>query len=102
MFPEPRLVYHYSDTVDLFAGGEIVGGGYKTDNRNVDPSRLSGAVVTYSETRAGAGVTWKARPLTVELAGGYTLQSQFYFNRAIQTFSAHPAPYIRLTASLDF
>ena len=102
VFPEPRLVYHYSDTLDIFAGGELVGGGYKTDNREVNPSRLSGAVVTYNESRAGAGVTWNVKPLTVELVGGYTVQSQFYYNRAPQTFSAHPAPYVRLTARLDF
>ena len=102
VFPEPRLIYHCCKDADLFVGGELNGGGYKTDNRNVTPGRLSGAVVTYDQERAGAGFSWKVNPLTIEVAGGYTLQSQFYFNRAIQTFSAHPAPYIRLTARLDF
>jgi len=102
VFPEPRLVYHCSNDLDFFAGGELDGGGYKTDNRNVNPGKLSGAVVTFGEERAGAGFTWKAKPFSVELSGGYTLESQFYYNRAIQTFSAHPAPYIRATARLDF
>lgn len=102
VYPEPRLVYHYNKDVDFFAGGEIDGGGYKTDHREVSPSKLSGAVVTFGEERAGVGVTWKAEPFTVELAGGYTIESQFYFNRAIQTFSAHPAPYVSLAARLDF
>ena len=49
VYPEPRLVYHCGKTLDLFAGGELDGGGYKTDNRNVTPSKLSGSVVTYDQ-----------------------------------------------------
>lgn len=101
--PDPRLVYQCSDNLEFFAGGELVGGAYKTDNRVLSPEKLSGgAVITYDEARVGAGITWKAKPLTLEFAAGYTVQSQFDYSRADETFSAHPAPYVRLTARLDF
>jgi hypothetical protein len=100
--PDPRLVYQASDTLEFYTGAELVGGAFKTDNRPVNPIKISGAPVTYDEVRAGAGVTWKARPLTFDFAAGYTVQSEFDYSRAGESFSAHPAPYIRLTARLDF
>jgi len=100
--PDPRLVYQLSDNVEFYAGGELVGGAYKTDNRQVTPAKLSGAVITYDEVRAGAGITWKARPLTLDFGAGYTVQSEFNYNRAGESFTTHPAPYVRLTARLDF
>jgi hypothetical protein len=100
--PDPRLVYTVSDNVEVYTGAELVGGAYKTDNRSVTPIKLSGAVVTYDEVRAGAGVTWKAKPVTFDFGAGYTVQSEFDYSRAGESFSTHPAPYVRLTARLDF
>jgi len=100
--PDPRLVYVVSDNVELWAGGQLAGGAYKSDNRNVTPGKLSGAVITYDEVRAGAGITWKAKPLTLDFGAGYTVQSEFDYSRAGESFDTHPAPYVRLTARLDF
>jgi hypothetical protein len=100
--PDPRLVYMVSDNLEFYAGGELDGGGYKTDNRPVNPVKISGGIITYDEVRAGAGVTWKAKPLTFDLAAGYTVQSEFDYSRAGESFDTHPAPYVRLTARLDF
>lgn len=100
--PDPRIVYQFSDNLELWAGGELVGGAYRTDNRDVTPVKFSGAVVTYDEVRAGGGITWKAKPLTLEFGAGYTLYSEFDYSRAGLTFETHPAPYVRLTARLDF
>jgi hypothetical protein len=100
--PDPRLVYEVSDNLELYTGAELAGGAYRVDNRQVDPVKLSGAVLTYDEIRTGAGVTWKLKPLTVEFAAGYTVQSEFDYSRAGASFDTHPAPYVRLTARLDF
>jgi hypothetical protein len=100
--PDPRLVYQGSDTLEYFVGAELVGGAYKTDNRTVNPIKISGAPVTYDEVRAGAGITWKVKPLTFEFAAGCTVQSEFDYSRAGESFETHPAPYVRLTARLDF
>ena len=100
--PDPRLVYQWSDNLELFAGAELVGGAYKTDNRQINPEKLSGGVITYDEVRVGGGVTWKAKPVTFEVAGGYTVQSEFDYSRAGESFDTHPAPYVRVSARLDF
>ena len=100
--PNPRLVYKVSDNIELYSGAELLGGAYRTDNRSVRPIKLSGAIVTYDEVRAGAGVTWKAKPVTLDFGAGYTVQSEFDYSRAGETFDGHPAPYLRLTARLDF
>ena len=100
--PDPRLVYQASDTLEFYTGAELDGGAYKTDNRTVNPAKISGAPVTYDEVRAGAGITWKAKPFTFDFAAGYTIQSEFDYSRAGESFETHPAPYIRLTARLDF
>jgi hypothetical protein len=100
--PNPRLVYQWNDHFELWAGGELDGGAYKTDNRDVTPVKFSGAVVTYDEVRTGGGLTWKAKPFTLDLGAGYTVYSEFNYNRAGLSFETHPAPYIRLTARLDF
>jgi len=100
--PDPRLVYEVSDTLEVYTGAELEGGAYKSDNRPIDPTKVSGAVITYDEVRAGAGVTWKAKPFTLDFAAGYTVQSEFDYSRAGESFETHPAPYVRLTARLDF
>jgi hypothetical protein len=100
--PNPRLVYSVSNNVEVYTGAELVGGAYKTDNHSITPVKLSGAVVTYDEVRAGAGVTWTAKPVTFDFGAGYTVQSEFDYSRAGESFDTHPAPYVRLTARLDF
>jgi hypothetical protein len=100
--PDPRLVYEVSDDLEWWVGGELAGGNYKTDNRSVNPEKISGGVITYDEARAGAGVTWKVKPFTFDFGAGYTVQSEFNYSRAGESFSTHPAPYVRLTARLDF
>jgi hypothetical protein len=101
--PDPRLVYQCSDNLEFYAGGELVGGAYKTDNRTgVTPEKISGGIITYDEVRAGGGITWKAKPVTFDFGAGYTVYSEFNYSRAGESFTTHPAPYIRLTARLDF
>ena len=100
--PNPRLVYALSDNVEFWTGAELVGGAYRTDNRSVNPEKLSGADVTYDEVRAGGGITWKAKPLTIDFGAGYTVQGEFDYGHAGESFSTHPAPYVGLTARLDF
>lgn len=100
--PDPRLVYMVSDNLEFYAGGELVGGAYKTDSRTITPQKISGGPLTYEEARAGAGVTWKAKPLTLDFAAGYTVQSSFDYSRAGESWGTHPAPYVRLMARLDF
>jgi hypothetical protein len=102
VLPDPRLIYKASDKLQIWAGGELAGGAYKTDRRDVDPHKLSGAVVTYTDIRAGGGVTWKAKPFTVELAAGASMQREFDYARAGSRFRTRPAPYVELAIETRF
>jgi hypothetical protein len=101
--PKPRLIYSPNSALQLWAGGELVGGAYKTDGRDVNPSKLSGAVVTYSEYRVGAGLTYTMKPLTFEIGGGYVVQREFDYHRAGESFITDGgAPYVGVEISAAF
>ncbi|MGA3171775.1 MAG: hypothetical protein ABSE62_12270 [Chthoniobacteraceae bacterium] len=101
--PNPRLVYECSGNLEFWAGGQRIGGDYRTDNNSAaNPAKLSGAVITFEEIRAGAGVTWRVKPLTIDFGAGYTVWSDLDYTRAGLSFETHPAPYVGLTARLDF
>jgi len=99
--PEPRLIYKPCEHFNFWVGGELAGGGYKTDPREVDPQKLSGAVVTYTDIRAGAGVTWMAKPFTVDLGAGAS-EREFDYDRAGERFKTEPAPYVKLAVKAEF
>lgn len=100
--PQPRLVYQATDKLEIYVGGELAGGGYKTDHRQVDPQKLSGGVVTYSDIRAGGGVIYTCKPFTVDLAVGASLRREFDYDRAGSRFRTEPAPYVKLAVSTAF
>ena len=101
--PQPRLIYNATSNLALWTGGELSGGSYKTDgNSELTPERLSGAIVNYYEVRAGGGVTYNLKPVTIEAASGWVFERDFDYPRADLNYSTRGAPYIRLSAHLDF
>lgn len=102
--PDPRLIYSPSKGVSFWVGGEITGGSFKTDNREIErKEKLSGAVVTYSDYRAGAGVTLTGEGWLVELGGGYSFQRKFDFHRAEEGYETDEgAPYATASVRLSF
>lgn len=103
LLPEPKLIYKPSDKLELWVGGELIGGTYKVDRRDTNPSELGGAVVTYYETRAGAGVAWQVCPTaSIELAGGYAFERSFDFHRAEKKYDLEGAPYVKLSVHTAF
>jgi len=101
--PEPRLTYKVSDKLHLYAGGELVGGAFKTDRRNVPAdTNLSGAVVTYTDIRAGGGITYECKPFSVDLGAGESLQREFDYHRAHERFRTEPSPFVKLTVKAEF
>jgi hypothetical protein len=103
ILPNPRLIYKASDNLQFWVGGELTGGAYRTDRRDIHPSSLNGATVTYYETRVGAGMIWNpCSGGSVELGAGYALSRTFDYHRADEEYDLEPAPYIGAKVTLKF
>ncbi len=102
--PDPRLVYQATDDLELWVGGQFVGGSFRTDaQRGIRPRRLHHAQVDYSEYRAGLGLTYAPREtVSVTLGGGCAIQRSFDFERAGKHYSTEPAPYLRVEVKAQF
>ena len=104
VLPHPRLIYSPTDKLDLWVGGEIVAGSYRTDqNNNILPKKLNGAQVNFGDYRAGVGLTYTvSKSLSLEVDAGYSVQRQFDFARAGETYRTDPSPYVRTQFSAAF
>jgi len=104
LLPEPRIIYSPCDKWDFWAGGQLIGGSFRTDRDDtIVPHKLSNAQVDYSEYRVGAGFIYSpSDAITIDFGGGYALQRKFDFYRADMTFKTDPAPYLRLEFKAKF
>ncbi|MBA2585102.1 MAG: hypothetical protein ABI795_05340 [Chthoniobacterales bacterium] len=104
LLPEPRIIYSPTKALQLWGGGELVGGSFRTDPNNIiRPARLSNAEVDYSEYRVGAGLIYSpANMFSVDLGGGYAIERTFNFERADKRYTTDPAPYLRLEFNARF
>lgn len=104
IIPDPRIVYSPTKKLELWIGGELVGGSFRTDHDDkIVPRKLSGTQVDYSDYRVGGGVTYTPiDDVSVDLGGGYSLQRSFDFNRAGEDYRTDSAPYFRLAIKAKF
>src|SRR5262245_9359280 len=104
VLPTTRFIYSATKKIDLWVGGEIVGGAFRTDrNDNIQPTKLSGATVNFSDYRAAVGFVYTmSDSFKVNLDAGCSVQRQFDFGRAGETFRTDPSPYVRLQLSAQF
>lgn len=104
VLPEPKIIYSASKRLDLWAGGELVGGSFRTDrNSNIRPGKLNGAQVDFSDYRAGVGLTYGvSNNVAFDLGAGISFQRQFDFGRAGETYRTDPSPYVRMQMSASF
>ena len=104
VLPEPKLIYSPTDKLDLWLGGELVGGSFRTDrNDGIRPTKLNGAQVDFSDYRAGVGLTYElAKNCSLDLAGGYSIERHFAFHRAGENYRTDPSPFVRLQLKVAF
>jgi hypothetical protein len=104
VLPEPKVIYSPTKRLNLWAGGELVGGSFRSDrNDGIQPGKLRGAQVDFSEYRAGIGLAYALSDnVSVDAGAGCSIQRQFDFGRAGETFRTDPAPYVRLQMSAAF
>jgi hypothetical protein len=104
ILPEPRVIYSPNDKWDFWAGGELVGGSFRTDrNSAIVPAKLNGAEVDYSEYRVGGGFIFSpCNNVSVDLGGGYAIRREFDFYRADIRYKTDGAPYLRVEFKAKF
>lgn len=104
VLPEPKLIYSPNKNLDLYLGGELAGGSYRTDENNgITPHKLSGAQVDFTDYRAGVGVAYAVnRSFTVDLGAGYSIERHFAFHRAGENYRTDPSPFLRLEIKAAF
>jgi hypothetical protein len=104
VLPEPKLIYSPTKNLDLYVGGEVSGGSFRTDrNSNIVPAKLDGTQVDFSDYRAGVGLTYAVcKSFTADFGAGYSIERQFAFHRAGENYRTDPSPYLRLELKAQF
>ena len=105
--PRPRIIYSPNKDLELWVGGEIAGGSFRTDQHDdfLGPhvAKLSGTQVDYSDYRAGVGFNYNiTKAISLGAAGGYAIQRDFKFHRAGENYRTDPAPYLQITLQANF
>jgi hypothetical protein len=104
LLPTPRLIYSATKKIDLWVGGEFVGGAFRTDrNDNIQPTKLNGTTVNFNDYRSAVGFVYTmSDTFKVNLDAGCSVQRKFDFGRAGETYRTDPSPYLRLQLSAQF
>jgi hypothetical protein len=104
VLPEPRIIYSPTKKLDLWVGGELVGGSFRTDrNDGIEPKKLNGTQVDFSDYRAGVGLAYAiTRSFTIDAGAGVSIEREFAFGRAGEHFRTDPSPYVRLELKAAF
>ena len=104
VLPEPKLIYSATKKLDLWVGGEIVGGSYRTDrNDDIRPTKLNGTQVDFTDYRAGVGLAYDLTDkCTFDMGAGYSIERHFAFHRAGENYRTDPSPYLRLELKAAF
>ena len=103
VLPTPRVEYELSRATTLYAGAELKEDNFRVDEHfgdnhpdpHHDERNLNHALVTFSEVRAGVGLTQRfTGSLTLSVEGGCQPFREFDFYRADTRYhSDGPAPY---------
>jgi hypothetical protein len=105
---EPRAVYSLSKQVDLYVGGEIEGGSFRTDHHDEflgipHVGKLSGTQVDFSDYRAGGGLVFSPNNhVDLDLGAGYSIERAFKFHRAGENYRTDPSPFVRFEFKAKF
>ncbi len=104
VLPDPRIIYSPTKNLDLYLGGSLVGGSFRTDrNDNIQPTKLNGTQVDFSDYRAGLGVTYAiSKQCSFDFAAGYSIQRHFKFGRAGENYRTDPSPYVKVALKAAF
>jgi len=102
--PDPRLIYSPTKKLDFWVGADLAGGSFRTDrNPDIRPAKLNGTQVDFTDYRAAVGVKYKVNDhVDFSLSGGCSIEREFHFARAGETYRTDPSPYVALQMSASF
>jgi hypothetical protein len=106
--PEPRLVYSVNKQLDVYLGGELEGGSFRTDRHssfrgNPFLNKFNEAPIDYTDIRAGGGIVWSPTDqIDLDLGGGCSIQREFDYENIDQRFRSDPAPFVRFELKAKF
>ena len=106
--PEPKIIYSVNKQLDLYLGGELEGGSFRTDHHDEfsgipHVAKLSGTQVDFVDYRVGGGIVWSpVDQLDIDMGGGYSIEHAFLFHRAGENYRSDPAPFVRLQIKAHF
>jgi hypothetical protein len=105
---EPRAIYCVNKQLDLYVGGEIEGGSFRTDHHDdfrgiPHVEKLSGTQVDFEDYRVGGGLVWSpTNHIDVDLGAGCSIERAFLFHRAGENYRSDPSPFVRLEFKARF
>ena len=105
---EPRMVYTVSKQVDLYLGGELEGGSFRTDHHDSfigipHVAKLSGTQVDFSDYRVGGGIVYSPNDqIDIDLGAGCSIERAFKFHRAGENYRTDPSPFLRFEFKAKF
>ncbi len=107
--PEPKLIVSVNKHLDLWVGGEITGGSFRTDQhqdylfRGPKVKKLYNAELDFADYRAGVGATYSpTNNVNIDVSGGSSVLRQFKYGAVGETYRTDPAPYVRLEFKAKF
>jgi hypothetical protein len=107
VLPDPRVIYTVNRQLEVYLGGELAGGSFRTDHHDdyVGPhiAKLSGTQVDYADYRAGGGFIYRlTNAISIDGSGGCSIQRSFNYHRAGEYYRTDPAPYVQLALKAAF
>jgi hypothetical protein len=59
--------------------------------------------VDFADYRVGVGLTYNfSQQMTLDLGAGYSIEREFHFARAGETYRTDPSPYVRIQLRAAF
>ena len=89
--PNPRIEFKATDDITLYGGGQIVSSTFRVNGNfgGGGGRNYNGALVDYTEIRAGAGASWKFAPkATLDLEVGYMAYRDFDYYKVGDNFES--------------
>ncbi|HEY2124563.1 MAG TPA: hypothetical protein VGG94_03775 [Chthoniobacterales bacterium] len=107
ILPNPRVIYTVNKQLEVYVGGELAGGSFRTDHHDnyVGPhiAKLSGTQVDYVDYRAGGGFTYSlTNAISIDGNAGCAIQRAFHYHRAGENYRTDPAPYLQVALKASF